>query len=124
MKTKICTKCGEEKELSKFSKYKNKNYPAILIRNMCRKCRAAEDYPGMKEYRQKNREKINTRQKEYYRKNREYCKTYDKKNVINLTDRYIASSILRMPLKELQQYPELIKLKRLHIQIQRELKQK
>jgi hypothetical protein len=59
MKTKICTKCGVEKTLSEFSKHKDRKYG---VRNWCKLC-SSEDY---KQYRIKNKDKIQKYMQEFY----------------------------------------------------------
>jgi hypothetical protein len=139
---KICTKCGEEKELSEFytnyghldgyttqckqcvqeyrqnNKEKIKEYYKKYCQNNKEKIKE-----GLKKYRQNNKKYFKEYHKKYCQNNKEKIKEGKRKTALNITDGYIAC-ILRMSPKERQQYPELIKLKRLHIQIQRELKQK
>jgi len=66
MKTKICSKCGEEKNVSEF----------IKERNTCKECHKKR----CQEYAQKNKEKIRKRTQEYAQKNKEKRKQYNKEN--------------------------------------------
>lgn len=59
MKTKICSKCGVEKEIKNFRKEKRTK---IGLQSQCKQCE--------KEYRLKNREKQIKYMKEYYQKNK------------------------------------------------------
>ena len=59
-KTKVCTKCGETKCVSKFSKNKT-NKDGLSY--SCRKCRKA--------WREANKEKIAKQSKAYYKANKE-----------------------------------------------------
>ena len=60
MNTKICSKCGVEKEISNFRKEKRTK---IGLQSKCKQCE--------KEYRLKNHEKYNNYMKEYYKNNKE-----------------------------------------------------
>ena len=64
MKTKICTKCGIEKELSEF--YKDKSTKTGLTNN-CKLCRNKYS----KKYNDQNRLLISQRKKSYYKNNME-----------------------------------------------------
>jgi len=70
METKICSKCGEEKPITHY----------LNGHNQCRRCKALH----AKEYRKKNKEKLQVKKKNYYTKNKEshlnYCEVYRKKN--------------------------------------------
>lgn len=65
MKTKICTKCGIEKNIEDYRKSKTNRYGC---RNICKLCNSILD----KEYRERNKEAIAKKQEKYYleRKNR------------------------------------------------------
>ena len=73
-KKKICSKCGEEKNISEFSKAKTGKYG---VRGDCKQCRN-KDYSDnkervlnqRKEYYQDNKERIIKRENEYYQKNK------------------------------------------------------
>jgi len=60
MQTKVCTKCGEEKELGEFSKNRSGKFG---VRSHCKGCD--------KQYYQENRERGLEYQKQYYQENRE-----------------------------------------------------
>lgn len=88
VKTKRCTKCGEEKPLTEFHKAKNKKdglYP------QCKSCRnnyyqqnKKSILEGRKKYRERNKEVIIERKKKYYKENKkailEDQKKYYKQN--------------------------------------------
>ena len=91
MKTKVCTKCKVEKELSDFYKYKRGKYGVMATCKVCKK-EYQNEYAQKnkevvlqrkKEYRQNNREEILQKNKEYYQQNREqriqYQKEYDQR---------------------------------------------
>lgn len=63
MKTKVCSKCGVEKELDKFKIRSDTGKP----RGQCKKCRAKY----LKEYEKRNAERIARVKKEYGEKNKE-----------------------------------------------------
>jgi hypothetical protein len=73
--TKVCTKCGEEKELSEFSKCK-RHKSGIL--NMCKKCCNEKN----KKWRGSNPEKAK-QQNNYYKKHPELVKEYKRKWIEN-----------------------------------------
>ena len=64
MKTKVCTICRVEKELSEFYKDKFKKYG---VKNQCKVCTLEKQ----KEYDQQNRQQKMQYNKEYYQQNRE-----------------------------------------------------
>ena len=128
---KKCLKCGEKKEISSFSK--SRSQPDGLFW-CCKQC--AKEY--QKEYRKKNREQLRLasrnnhyrfyeKYKERYKlyrnkyrgENKEYFIAYQKKEVFNLTDHYIAQ---QLQLKKSECTPELIELKRASIQLLRACK--
>jgi hypothetical protein len=78
MKTKICTKCKVERDITEF--HKNKNNKDGLTSN-CKICAINRS----KEYREKNLEKVNERYKVYREKNlekeKERYKEYREKNL-------------------------------------------
>lgn len=73
METKICTKCGIEKELKNFRK-SGKYY-----RSECKECEREYAKVQGKIYREKNRETLIKKQKEYYEKNKEKVLASQKK---------------------------------------------
>lgn len=75
--TKVCTKCGVEKELSEYGKKKSgKNG----IASKCKSC--YKEY--YKEYNKNNKEHIKENRKEYRKNNKEYYKEYKKKHIIKI----------------------------------------
>ena len=70
METKICKKCGIEKEIENFAKYKkyNKEY----IRGICRKCTNEH----IKEYRNSKKDVLKEKRKKYYKENPQIFKKY------------------------------------------------
>lgn len=65
MKTKICTKCGEEKSLDNFNKQKGGK---LGLRASCKLC--------VKQYREDNKEQISNTHKIWVENNREHRTTY------------------------------------------------
>jgi hypothetical protein len=74
MVTKICKRCGKEKELSMFAKYRNRK-GVLLRKTTCRECHkpsqrkhyinhAAEIITKNSEYKKQNRAQVNERNKE------------------------------------------------------------
>lgn len=78
MKTKVCSKCGEEKDESDFTNGKNQ----------CKECKRKYDV----EYREKNKEKLKAQRKKYDEEHKEcrkeYIKNYCKLNREKITDYY------------------------------------
>ena len=68
MKTKVCTKCKVEKELSEFHKQKNGKYG---VKGQCKVCINQQNRERKKEYYEQNREQIIQKRKEYYQQKRE-----------------------------------------------------
>ncbi len=81
---KKCSKCKEEKELSKFNKDKKSKDGH---RTQCMKCRSKLRKEYDKEYNKKNKEKINEYRKEWREKNKEYFKEYREKNKEKIKER-------------------------------------
>lgn len=88
METKICTKCGIEKEINKFKRFKSYNGKYYYTGD-CKQCRNLDAYERNKKYRLshkeqmvilhknhyiKNRDKVVARHKEYYEKHKEEIK--------------------------------------------------
>jgi len=71
MKTKICTKCKEEKELNKFSKHSGHKDG---FHTQCKKC----SKEIKKEYYIRNKEKIKAKYRKHYKENSEQKKAYQK----------------------------------------------
>ena len=63
-KSRVCTKCGEEKLLEEFSKCKKGKYGRV---SQCKLCRSKKE----KQYRKANKEKISKREKKYREANKE-----------------------------------------------------
>jgi hypothetical protein len=150
MKTKICSKCEEEKELKEYyskmgacktcrnkqiKEYKEKNKEQIKEKYKERNKKYIKEYQtkhkkqiskNHKKYRDNHKEQIKESGKIYTLNHKEqineFQKKWDKKQRINLSDKYIISQ-LRIPTNVLKQYPELIEAKRIHIQIKRIEKQ-
>jgi hypothetical protein len=82
--TKECSRCGQEKPLSGF--YKDKR-ARVGVQSQCKVCVLAR----MKQYHQKNKDKISERGKQYRQKNRdkilEYAKQYRQKNKDKILER-------------------------------------
>ncbi len=107
MKTKICTKCGKEKILSKFGKhpwckvckriadkeYNDKNKEKIAKQTKKYRDKNKEKISQKaKKYRDKNKEKIRVKKKQDYEDNKEYIltrnKNWLKKNKVKM-DKYL-----------------------------------
>lgn len=74
METKVCKKCGIEKELNKYSTYKNR-IGKIYYKNVCKECILKYN----REYRKNNPEKIKEwKRKDYYK----HIEKYHKNNKI------------------------------------------
>jgi hypothetical protein len=159
METKICTKCGVEKNISEFS---NSQYTKDGKRCTCKLCDKLFRYVNYEKskqasiryrirkrqkslgiyheeikethrmkykdilhHRTRGRKKRNNESRKMYEKRyrNEHCeqiKTKQAKFCENLNDYYI-SNVLRIPIRYLKQYPELIETKRLQLKIYREL---
>ena len=74
-KSKICTKCGEEKLLGEFGKLKKGKYGK---RYTCKLCR--------KQYQEANKEKIAEQRKQYRKENKEQIKQYREANKEKITE--------------------------------------
>ena len=70
METKICTKCGIEKEINKFKRFKSYNGKYYYTGD-CKQCRNLDAYEHNKEYRLSHKEQIALLKKKNYIKNRE-----------------------------------------------------
>lgn len=68
IKSKVCTKCGEEKLASEFNKCSRVKSG---LKSRCKSCRKA--------YRESNKEKIATTRKKHYQKNKEAISDYNRK---------------------------------------------
>lgn len=92
METKICTKCGIEKEIDKFKRFKSTN-DQYYYTGDCKQCRNLEAYNRNKKYRlshkkeiaimkkinyQKNKKIISQKQKKYYEEHKEKIKMRSK----------------------------------------------
>ena len=138
--TKKCTKCGEVKSLSAFSKDKGKKDGLFTQCNECRKAYRKANAEKIKEYdkayRKANADRMSERNKAYYKANAEKiaerCKAYRKANADkksewsklyseNLTGGYVAN-LIRLPIADIP--PEFIELKRTQLKINRLIKQK
>lgn len=81
METKICNKCGKEKEISEFE-FRTDTHK---YRNTCKECRKKysqkwhkDNKEHIKEYLKENKEYISERSKKYYERNKEHLKEYSK----------------------------------------------
>lgn len=82
METKICNKCGIEKDTNEFE-FRTDTHK---YRNTCKECRKeycrkwhTENIDHVKKYNEVNKEYIKQRSKKYYQENREKLITYSKK---------------------------------------------
>ena len=77
MITKVCTKCGIEKELGEFNKT---NKVKCGVRGNCRECQKTES----KKYRLENKEKIKSYNDKWNKENQDYYKKYfERYHIIN-----------------------------------------
>lgn len=74
---KVCTKCGEEKDITEFyiQRYKNK----IYYQSICKKCSSTQ----CKLYRLKHKTELIEKKKEYYQKNKKEINLWNKNYVKN-----------------------------------------
>ena len=102
METKVCTKCGKEKNESDFPKIKNG------IRSICKHCCYERDKESKRNYRIKNKEKLNEynkiKMREIYKINPQLCREREKKSRIKNPNHYSELKKLRR-----QKYKEKIK---------------
>ena len=86
---KVCNKCGINKDINEFSKYKVKGKE--YYRSQCKKCRCdyQKEYNAKnkdeisiknKIYREKNKNKLREHSKKFYQEHKEEIKEYKKKN--------------------------------------------
>ena len=129
---KRCTKCGAEKDESERCKaclaaygaeYRAKNHEKIKARHERYRMEKAERVKASRlKYCSANAAAIKARHEKHYAENREKIKedrrAHQAREVATLSDRYI-EQLLKTP----NPPQELIELKRLHIQILRELEQ-
>ena len=121
MKTKVCSKCGEEKEVSEFHKMKGCKYG---VRNTCKNCMKEYRKEYQKEYRKENADRIKEYRKENADRIKESQKEWQKECQISLSDGYIITQLRNrnpnLTTEQIRANPELIRLKRLAIQYYRE----
>ena len=145
--TKKCTKCGEVKSLSAFSKDKSRKSGYHYTCKCCEKdyikvyCKAYsyvnkekiknrlkvyyeankdEIKSIQKTYKKVNKDKIKDYKKNYYEANKDKLNAHAMDKVKQLSDGYIAKK-LRIPLSDCP--PELIELKRAQLKLIRAIKQ-
>jgi hypothetical protein len=98
-KSRVCTKCGEEKLLGEFYKQKGGTYGRTSQCNLCSMKRQKQYEAANKEkrkeinkrYREANREKLNERKKQYNQENKEKRKQYyeaNKQKIAEQTKQY------------------------------------
>jgi len=141
MESKICTKCGIEKDFKSFSKGKGK----YGFASHCRECKSA----WRKLWKLANPDKVKTSKKNYRAKSvthklakkaqnkrwkvknlnkvKEWGRGYHANRINLLKDGYISHLIkagASIPTKEILQYPELIEAKRTQLMILRILRKK
>jgi len=142
--TRVCKKCGEEKLLEEFTKYKLCKYGRGYTCKVCdnaRSCKHNLKYKNyQKEYYLNNKENIEKQQREYRINNKEYIKKHSIEYRINnkeyikkqrrecvkrLSDSYCSAQLMqrikgigcKLTSKDIPQ--ELIELKRVQLQIHR-----
>ena len=98
LETKICNKCGEEMDVSKFSFYYRRDKQYLI--GTCKICLALHK----KIYREKNKDEIKEREKKYYQENKNKLNDYRKKWGEKNKDKV---SVRRKKYKERK--PEIIK---------------
>ena len=101
METKICKKCGFEKETCEFGILR-KNIDGF--RDICKKCKIIQDVS----YREKNKEKISKKNKKYREENKEKFKEYNKEYYENNKNELIKKSNERLK-KIAEENPDKIK---------------
>jgi cytochrome c553 len=132
---KICTKCGIEKEEGEFYKRGDRKSglrPECRVCNsVCRKNYRQNNPEKLKEnnkkYRQNNLEKVKENSKNYRQNNPEKVKERSKKDMLELSDNYVAMTIRSNSFTglKIEDIPkELIELKRNAIKFKREIKTK
>lgn len=93
--TKVCGKCGLEKDFSQYHKAKNGKYGLCSICKDCVKERKKAYYLAhreeallyKKEYRKKNRDKMLSQKIEYYKKNRDKMLSYKKEYKLDIRNK-------------------------------------
>lgn len=133
--TKKCTKCGEVKSLSEFRKDKLKSSGYRSNCKCCDKSYISDNKDKRKAYYEANKDKIKACNKAYheankykinYKKmvyrdaNKDKIKAYNRANVKQLRDGYIAQQF-RIPRADCP--PELIELKRAQLKLIRAIKE-
>ena len=141
---KTCIKCGIEKEDHEFPKERNtcKVCKSEYNKQYCkehkeeRKQRKAQYYQDHREerlqydkqYKKEHKEEIKQYQKQYAKEHEENCRKYGKTSRENLSEDYllkllkVSSGLTRERIREL--CPLQIEIKKLEIQIKRELKKR
>ena len=141
METKICSKCGIKKLVSEFSDDKSRKDGLSYVCKLCKRADYSKYYLCNKEkvndthknYQIKNKDAVSKYKKEYYSINKEKIKRYrlkikekilehNKNYIKNISDSY-ARAIVKKQTSCTNPHPELIKLKRVQIQIKRFLKE-
>jgi len=125
--TKVCPRCGEEKELTAENWKKKSQNKSGLDTSRCKCClREYRQSEKCREYQrsEKQREYRREHQREYRQseKYREYERERSRKNVKNLTDGYVKGQLRHTGFSPDQITHELIELKRQQIQATRILK--
>ena len=144
MATKVCNRCGEDKELSEFYSNKTTRDGKSCTCKVCVIVRAKLHYAGNKEkislsqkqyrfankekiarqrkrYWNTNKEKLTVRQKRYRELNKEKIALGNKLYVDDLKDFYVKALLKDSNWSVIT--PELIKLKRIQVQIKREIQE-
>lgn len=95
MKTKVCTKCNEEKPIEEFYACFLKRERKVVVKTPCKTCiKKVDRSEYLKQYQKKNKERISKKRKEYYNNSdkkearKKYLKEYYQKN----KDRLVAAS--------------------------------
>lgn len=141
-KTKVCTKCGEEKGLGEFNRSRAGKYGR---RADCKKCHiiyARKYYPKrkeyMKKYREENKARLRVQLKEWKKNHKESCKKYRQKEGEKekakvrknryaklLTDAYLRQGIChRSNLRARDITNEMVRIRRAIIKFKRYEKEK
>jgi hypothetical protein len=145
MKTKICSKCGEEKELVEFKKDRTKKDG---LYSSCKDCvavyRSRDDVKkrdreakraywranpqkqkeSAMRYRQKNKDRLYEKRQQWLKGNKEYIKKYNHFNTDNLTDVYVIANLRQrkgVPLStvDIKRNKKLIDINRKQLQLKR-----
>ena len=120
MKTKICSKCGEEKSIIEYAKDKTHKDG---LSSQCKNCRNFHQYKYTKKWRMKNKDKHVQYSIAYQKKYPNKRRQKEKRQHQNLINSYVKQLLSRRTNLSALDIPiELVELKREHIKLGRLLK--